>query len=93
MADIGELDNTLFIYIAGDNGTSAEGGLDGMYNEMTYFNGVAEKVEDLIPLIDKWGGPGDIPAHVGRAGRWRSTRRSPGPSRWRPTSAAPATAW
>jgi arylsulfatase len=32
-----------------------------MYNEMTYFNGVAEKVEDLIPLIDKWGGPETFP--------------------------------
>ena len=49
LEDIGELDNTLFIYIAGDNGTSAEGGFVGMYNEMTYFNGVTEKVEDLIP--------------------------------------------
>ena len=41
--DIGELDNTLFIYIAGDNGTSAEGGMDGMFNEMTYFNGVPRR--------------------------------------------------
>src|SRR5688572_28526877 len=32
-----------------------------MYNELTYFNGVAEKVEDLIPLIDKWGGPETFP--------------------------------
>ena len=61
LQDIGEMDNTLFIYIAGDNGTSAEGGFVGMYNEMTYFNGVAEKVEDLIPLIDKWGGPETFP--------------------------------
>ena len=61
LEDIGEFDNTLFIYIAGDNGTSAEGGFVGMYNEMTYFNGVAEKVEDLIPLVDKWGGPDTFP--------------------------------
>ncbi|HEU4431033.1 MAG TPA: arylsulfatase [Myxococcota bacterium] len=61
LEDIGEMDDTLFIYIAGDNGTSAEGGFVGMYNEMTYFNGVAEKVEDLIPLIDKWGGPETFP--------------------------------
>lgn len=53
--EIGELENTLIFYIAGDNGTSAEGGMVGMYNEMTYFNGVQEKVEDLIPLIDRWG--------------------------------------
>jgi arylsulfatase A-like enzyme len=59
--EIGELDNTLFIFIAGDNGTSAEGGFVGMYNEMTYFNGVEEKVEDLIPLMDQWGGPGTFP--------------------------------
>jgi len=61
LEDIGEMDNTLFIYIAGDNGTSAEGGFVGMYNEMTYFNQVTEKVEDLIPLIDKWGGPETFP--------------------------------
>ncbi|MCP4783671.1 MAG: arylsulfatase [Fuerstiella sp.] len=61
LEDIGEMDNTLFIYIAGDNGTSAEGGFVGMYNEMTYFNSVTEKVEDLIPLMDKWGGPETFP--------------------------------
>ncbi|MFV1964765.1 MAG: arylsulfatase [Pirellulaceae bacterium] len=61
LEEIGELDHTLFIYIAGDNGTSAEGGFVGMYNEMTYFNQVTEKVEDLIPLIDKWGGPATFP--------------------------------
>src|SRR6185436_19239582 len=59
--DIGELDNTLVFYIAGDNGSSAEGGMVGMYNEMTYFNGVQEKVEDLIPLIDKWGSKDTFP--------------------------------
>ena len=61
LEDIGEMDNTLFIYIAGDNGTSAEGGFVGMYNEMTYFNNVTEKVEDLLPLMDKWGGPYTFP--------------------------------
>ncbi len=58
---IGELDNTLIFYIAGDNGSSAEGGMVGMFNEMTYFNGVQEKVEDLVPLIDKWGSPETFP--------------------------------
>lgn len=51
------MDNTLFISIAGDNGTSAEGGFVGMCNEMTYFNQVTEKVEDLLPKIGEWGGP------------------------------------
>ncbi len=61
LEEIGEMDNTLFIYIAGDNGTSAEGGFVGMYNEMTYFNNVTEKVEDLVPLMDSWGGPETFP--------------------------------
>ncbi|VAX24021.1 Arylsulfatase, partial [hydrothermal vent metagenome] len=58
ISDIDEMDNTLFIFVAGDNGTSAEGGMVGMYNEMTYFNGVEEKVEDLLPLLDHWGDEG-----------------------------------
>lgn len=56
-----ELDNTLVFYIAGDNGTSAEGGANGMFNEYTYFNGVAEQVSDMLSLIDKWGGPETYP--------------------------------
>ena len=39
--DLDELDNTLIIYIGGDNGASAEGMLNGMPNELTTFNGVA----------------------------------------------------
>jgi arylsulfatase len=58
---IGEMDDTLVFYIAGDNGNSAEGGMVGMFNEMTYFNGVEEKVADLLPLIDKWGSPETFP--------------------------------
>ena len=53
--ELGELDNTMIIFIAGDNGTSAEGGQNGMFNEMTYFNGVNEKVEDMLEWYDKWG--------------------------------------
>jgi len=61
ITEIDELDKTLFIFVAGDNGTSAEGGMVGMYNEMTYFNGVEEKVDDLIPLMDEWGLEGTFP--------------------------------
>ncbi|MBE2215348.1 MAG: arylsulfatase [Opitutaceae bacterium] len=61
LEEVGQLENTLIFYIAGDNGTSAEGGANGMFNEMTYFNGVAEKVEDLVKLVDKWGGPETYP--------------------------------
>jgi arylsulfatase A-like enzyme len=59
--DVGEADNTLVFYIAGDNGTSGEGGENGMFNEYTYFNGVHEKVEDMLKLMDKWGGPETYP--------------------------------
>ena len=59
--EAGQADNTLVFYIAGDNGTSGEGGENGMYSEMTYFNGVQEKVEDMLKLIDKWGGPETYP--------------------------------
>jgi arylsulfatase A-like enzyme len=57
----GEMDNTLVFYIAGDNGTSAEGGENGMFNEYTYFNGVHEKVEDMLKVMDKWGSPATYP--------------------------------
>jgi arylsulfatase A-like enzyme len=59
--ELGEADNTLVIYIAGDNGTSGEGGQNGMFNEYTYFNGVDEKVEDMLKLLDEWGGPETYP--------------------------------
>jgi arylsulfatase len=59
--EIGELDNTLIFFVYGDNGTSAEGGSNGMFSEMTYFNGVQEKVEDMLKVMDKWGGPETYP--------------------------------
>ena len=61
VAAVGQTDNTLVFYIAGDNGTSGEGGQNGMFNEMTYFNGVQEKVPDLLKVMDKWGGPETYP--------------------------------
>jgi arylsulfatase A-like enzyme len=54
---LGALDNTLIVYIVGDNGASAEGGMIGMYNEMTYFNGVAETLEMQMAHFDELGGP------------------------------------
>jgi len=59
--DLGELDNTLIFFIAGDNGTSAEGCMNGLYNEMTYFNGVEETVEDMLKHMDEWGSPSTYP--------------------------------
>jgi len=61
VAATGEADNTLVFYIAGDNGTSGEGGQYGMFNEYTYFNGVQEKVEDMLKVMDKWGSPETYP--------------------------------
>lgn len=57
----GQADNTMIIFVYGDNGTSAEGGLNGMFSEMTYFNGVQETVEDMLKKVDKWGGPETYP--------------------------------
>ena len=59
--DTGQLDNTLIVFVAGDNGTSAEGGRNGMFSEMTYFNGVQETVDDMLEKLDKWGGPETYP--------------------------------
>ncbi len=58
---VGELDDTLVFYIAGDNGASAEGGANGLFNEYTYFNGVSETVPDLLRVLDKWGSPETYP--------------------------------
>jgi arylsulfatase A-like enzyme len=48
-------DNTLIIYIAGDNGASAEGGLEGSLCENVFFNGFPEKWQDNIKAIDELG--------------------------------------
>jgi arylsulfatase len=57
----GESGNTLVFYIAGDNGTSGEGGANGMFNEYTYFNGVPESVGEMLKHIDNWGSPETYP--------------------------------
>ena len=61
LEETGQADNTLVIFVYGDNGTSAEGGANGMFSEMTYFNGVQETVEDMLKKYDKWGGPETYP--------------------------------
>jgi arylsulfatase A-like enzyme len=58
---IGELDNTLFFYIVGDNGSSAEGGPEGTYNEMMALNGIVGKADQMMDHIDDWGGPSTFP--------------------------------
>jgi arylsulfatase A-like enzyme len=60
----GQLDNTLIFYIVGDNGASAEGGMVGLFNEMTYFNGVNETVQDVLKHYDELGGPSTYPHYA-----------------------------
>ena len=57
ISDMGQLDNTLIFYVVGDNGASAEGGMSGMFNEMTYFNGITETVQDIMKHYGELGGP------------------------------------
>jgi arylsulfatase len=56
VADMGKLDNTLIIYIEGDNGTSAEGQMSGTPNEVAMFNGANPSVQDQLKYFyDVWG--------------------------------------
>ena len=58
---IGALDNTVFYYIVGDNGASAEGGPEGTYNEMMALNGIIGKADQMMQHVDTWGGPSTFP--------------------------------
>src|ERR1700722_13081635 len=62
--DTGQLDNTLIFYIIGDNGASAEGGMNGLFNEMTYFNAQRETVQDILKHYDELGGPSTYPHYA-----------------------------
>jgi arylsulfatase len=57
--DLGELDNTIVYYIIGDNGASAEGTVNGAFNEMANFNGMAalETPEFMLSKMDEFGSP------------------------------------
>ena len=88
--DMGKLDNTLIIYISGDNGSSAEGTLIGTPNEVAMFNGVEVPVEDQLKYLLRRLGHATGPTTTWpSAGRGPSTRRLAGPSRSPRTSAAP----
>jgi arylsulfatase len=58
---IGALDNTLFFYIVGDNGASAEGGPEGTYNEMMALNGIVGRADQMMDHLEDWGGPTTYP--------------------------------
>jgi arylsulfatase A-like enzyme len=64
LQEMGVMDNTLFIYIVGDNGASAEGGPEGAYNEMMALNGIVNTAKINMPHLDEWGGPSTFPHYA-----------------------------
>src|SRR5438132_9439357 len=64
LSEMGELDKTLFIYIVGDNGASAEGGPEGTYNEMMGLNGIIGNSSQMMNHIDDWGSPNTFPHYA-----------------------------
>ena len=69
LAASGELDNTLVMYVVGDNGASAEGGLEGTFSELASLIGVQLGLESTIKRIDEIGGPKSEP-HVPVGWAW-----------------------
>lgn len=67
--DLGERDNTLIIYIGGDNGASAEGMINGTPNEFTTFNGIQVPVKDQFLWYPFWGSERTFP-HYTAAWAW-----------------------
>ncbi len=71
LEEMGEMENTLFFYIVGDNGSSAEGGPEGSYNEMMSLSGIVGTASQMMNHIDDWGSPNTFPhfaigwAHAG----------------------------
>jgi arylsulfatase A-like enzyme len=69
LEELGEFDNTLFIYILGDNGSSAEGGLQGTFNEGITMQGLAPSLAECREFEHEWGLPGTWP-HFAVAWAW-----------------------
>jgi arylsulfatase A-like enzyme len=68
--DMGKLDNTLIIYIDGDNGTSPEGTLSGTFNQLTAYNGIMKAPEPLQLLhYENWGSDKTYP-HMAVGWAW-----------------------
>jgi arylsulfatase A-like enzyme len=71
IADIGKLDNTLVIYVSGDNGSSPEGTLHGLYSEIAVANGLHPTVQENMKFYDVWGTDQTYPHYaVGWAWAW-----------------------
>src|SRR5215470_3492472 len=69
LAASGELDNTLVMYVVGDNGASAEGGLEGTFSEVASLLGLQLGLKSIIDRIDEIGGPLSEP-HVPVGWAW-----------------------
>jgi arylsulfatase A-like enzyme len=67
--EMGKLDDTLIIYISGDNGTSAEGSTIGTPFDMAAIQGIDVPVEDQMKFYDAWGSPETTP-HMSVAWSW-----------------------
>lgn len=83
LKDSGQFNNTLFVYIVGDNGASAEGGLQGSLNYMGQLQGVPEPEEGKFAGIDRIG-TADAYAHVNSAWAWATNA----PFQWTKTVAS-----
>ena len=96
--ELGELDNTLVIWIWGDNGASMEGTLTGSFNELTMQNGIPLTDEMQLQLAERYGGielgaPRSWRRITGRRGHGRATRPSSGASRLVHISEVHGTRW
>ena len=68
--DLGKMDNTLIIYISGDNGTSAEGTTEGTFNQMTAYNAILNlPIAEQMKAYDAWGSDATYP-HMSVAWSW-----------------------
>lgn len=63
LEDMGEMNNTLFIYVLGDNGASGEGGIGGATAEHIVGHGYHETTEELLSKLDDLGGPDSYPVY------------------------------
>ena len=72
--EIGELDNTMFVYILGDNGASAEGGLGGTLNEHRFATGIPDSAEFIHANRDALG---DATTHAHYPVGWALAMNTP----------------
>jgi arylsulfatase len=89
---MGKLDNTLIIYISGDNGASAEGSPNGTPSEVLQFNGVELPAKNQMKWYDAWGTDQTYP-HFAVPWSWAFDTPINGRSKFLPFLAARAKAW